>query len=422
MFNTTTILVGVVLMVIQVLAALPWVLTLTRSTFARGVAVQAGKGLVAAASSTPFSVLRLLVPLVAAIIAAPFVLFGSLHEAVVLDGWGQGYAIVLQLQLVLDFFVFFFLVLLRLWPKGGAVALAAFRESIRQPMFWLLFLLAFVLILAAVFVPYFTFGEDSLMMRDIGNSTLMLFAALFACLAASMSVSEEIEGRTTLTVMSKPVSRRQFLLGKFLGILLAALVMYGLLGTWFQGMVLFHRWWTYRFELPDPRPVPEWLSSTLAYWHFPSESTDLLRGIGMWIQHGFDTIPALILSFSLVMVLLAVAVSLATRVPMVVNLSTVAVIFILANLTPHLVNIAHNAQVANPGSTVAHLLGFVASVFDTLLPDLGMFQLDPALIGDTVPPGSAFGKYLGSVSLYGILYTGIALLFGLILFEDRDLA
>jgi hypothetical protein len=418
MLNTTTILVGAVLMVIQVLAALPWVLTLTRSAYARSMVstVASGGGRLLRAY------LGRIITLLLAVIVTPIAFSYSVQEGSALEVWGHAYAVVLQLQLILDFFVFFFFVLLRIWPKGGAVALAAFRESIRQPMFWLLTLFAFVLIVVAVFVPYFTFGEDSLMMRDIGSDTIMLFAAMFACLAASMSVSEEIEGRTTLTVMSKPVSRRQFLLGKYIGILLAALVMYGLLGTWFQGMVLFHRWWTYRFELPDPRPVPVWLSSTLATWNLPGESTDLLRGIGMWVQHTIDVVPALVMSFSLVMVLLAVAVSLATRVPMVVNLSTVAVIFILANLTPYLVLIAQNAQRANPGSTVAQLLGFVASVFDTLLPDLGMFHLDPALVGDTVPAGGAFSRYLGSVTLYGVLYTGIALLFGLILFEDRDLA
>src|SRR5258708_34804615 len=53
----------------------------------------------------------------------------------------------------------------------------------------------------------------------------MLARVLFGVLAASMSISEEIEGRTAVTLMSKPVNRRQFLIGKFLGILMACLVM-----------------------------------------------------------------------------------------------------------------------------------------------------------------------------------------------------
>ena len=68
------------------------------------------------------------------------------------------------------------------------------------------------------------------MVKELGYDMTMLAAVLFGVLAASMSISEEIEGRTAITLMSKPVSRRQFLLGKFVGILLAALVMTVLLG------------------------------------------------------------------------------------------------------------------------------------------------------------------------------------------------
>jgi hypothetical protein len=117
-----------------------------------------------------------------------------------------------------------------------------------------------------------------------------------------------------------------------------------------------------------------------------------------------------------------VAVSLATRVPMVVNLATVLVVYFLAHLTPVLVARAHQVQASDPGSTVAQLLNFVAQLFDTLLPDLGSFRLDPALLGDAPLPPDAFGRYIGAVTLYGLLYTSIVLLFGLILFEDRDLA
>ena len=77
----------------------------------------------------------------------------------------------------------------------------------------------------SVAIPYFTFGDDYKMMKQIGIDVVMLAPTLFGVLAASMSISEEIEGRTAVTLMSKPVNRRQFLIGKFLGILMACLVM-----------------------------------------------------------------------------------------------------------------------------------------------------------------------------------------------------
>ena len=127
----------------------------------------------------------------------------------------------LHLQLAADSFVFVFMLLLAIWPKGGAVALAAFREGIRQPMFWLLLGLALLLLIVFPFIPYFTFGEDLVMLKEMGYDTIMLAAPIFGVIAASNSISEEIEGRTAITLMSKPVSRRQFLLGKYVGIFLS---------------------------------------------------------------------------------------------------------------------------------------------------------------------------------------------------------
>src|SRR4029453_3666619 len=77
----------------------------------------------------------------------------------------------------------------------------------------------------SVVIPYFTFGDDYKMMKQIGFDVVMLAAPLFGGLAASISLAEEIEGRTAITLMSKPVNRRQFLIGKFLGILMACLIM-----------------------------------------------------------------------------------------------------------------------------------------------------------------------------------------------------
>src|SRR5262245_45145123 len=53
--------------------------------------------------------------------------------------WCRVWMSVLHLQLGVDFLVFqFWLMLVGVWPKGGAVALAAFREALRQPLFWLM--------------------------------------------------------------------------------------------------------------------------------------------------------------------------------------------------------------------------------------------------------------------------------------------
>src|SRR5438094_4150527 len=107
------------------------------------------------------------------------------------------------------------------------------------------------LMAVAPFIPYFTFDEDVKMVRELGYDTIMLAAVVFSVVAASMSISEEIEGRTAVTVMSKPVSRRHFLLGKFAGSLLAALLMTGVLAWFFEGLLWF-KLWVGSEQLPDP--------------------------------------------------------------------------------------------------------------------------------------------------------------------------
>jgi hypothetical protein len=422
---TTGTLVGFLLLLLQLLAALPWLalvflrredlLALRRNPFPAWLLPRAAGAL-------------------AVCLVLPMVFLMFVQERGALEVSGRVFGAVLQLQLTIDVFIFGFALLLLAWPKGGAVALATFREGVRQWMFWLLTLLAAILMLASIVVPYFTFGEDYLMVKQLGYDTIMLVAVLFGSLAASLSITEEIEGRTAVTLMSKPLSRRQFLLGKYVGILLAALFMFGMLGAFFEGVLLVKHWWDQLTPLSDMAaqakestyigvvPTPAWVHETLRAWTLTGPVTDFLRGCGQWLAHSLDTLPGLVLTFSQVMVLVALAVALATRLPMVVNLPIVLVVYFAAHLTPHLIARAAQARESEPTAAVPRLLGFVAGVFDTILPDLSSFRMDPALLTDVAPPAALFTRYVASVTFYGVLYTVIVLLFGLILFEDRDLA
>jgi ABC-2 family transporter protein len=418
MFSFSTLLVGMALVLVQALAAVPWVFT----AFARREVVVHGlwRFLTDLFSTRSGRLLLLYVAggvLVAALVLPPL-FFTMTRDKDAIENWGRLYGAVLQLQLTIDFFVLIFPLLLVAWPKGSAVAQAAFREGVRQPMFWLLLVLAVAILFISTFLPYFTFGEDILMVKELGYDTIMAFAVIFGVLAASMFVSEEIEGRTAVTLMSKPVSRRQFLLGKYVGILLVALLMFGLLGEHFEGTLLLKRY----LDRLDPLATPEWLTPLVTNNGLPDLTNDLLHGIGMWISHTLDTLPGLVLSFSHVMVLVSISVAIATRVPMLVNLVVIAVIYLFGNMAPHLVMLGHKAQQSNPGSVVAQMLLFIAQVFDTLLPGLDFFKAEPSLISDIPPAAGPYALYLLSVTIYGLLYTLLVILFGLVLFEDRDVA
>lgn len=425
-FSLSTLLISGGLLLIQAVLALPWIAVAFSPP--GDIRLPGGKGWRGMLVG-PIGGVTLLVCLV-----TPVLFFLLVQDKSSLEITGRTYAAFLQIQLTVDLFILLFVVLLQTLPKSSAVALAAFREGIRQWPYWAITITAALLMTISIFVPYFTFGEDYLMVKQLGYDTIMLAAVLFGGLEACMSITEEIEGRSAITVMSKPVSRRQFMLGKYLGIVLACLFMLGLLAVYFEGTLMVKHWFEKLESISEQRKessvdpfmgvvhTPAWVNEFLQRWKLPEDLTNFLRGIGQWVAHTLDTLPGLVLCFSQVMVLVALAVALATRLPMVVNLTTVLVVYFLAHLTPVLVSIAGKAKAAQPNSPVPRLLGFVAQVFDTVLPDLGMFRMDPALLSDAPPAATQFAKYVGSVTVYGVIYSAIVLLFGLILFEDRDLA
>src|SRR5271167_4880370 len=131
--------------------------------------------------------------------------------------------------------------------KSLTIALATAKETIRQPAFFVMAIFAAALLMGTVVVPYFTFGEDLKMYEDIGLTTISFFCMLLALLTASSTVAEEIEGKTAITLLSKPINRRQFIMGKFLGIELGVLVLNLLLGALFAGGL----WYKYGYDMRE---------------------------------------------------------------------------------------------------------------------------------------------------------------------------
>jgi hypothetical protein len=391
-----TVVVGAFLCAVQFVFALPWLAVLDLSAF-KTYARRPVAWLAAAVGVLAGGVLWAL-------------LVNVVQDAERLAFWGKIYGAVLNAQLGLDVLIGIFPLLLLFWPQGTTVALAAFREGVRQPLFWLILAIALLLMLLSPLLPYFTMGDDYKMLRELGHEIIMLAAVLFSVLAASMSISEEIEGRTAITLMSKPVSRRQFLLGKFLGILFAAMLMTGLLGVVFNGVMWFKFWYE-----NEPLPDPAWLAharDALLWMGDPAVNFPL--GAGAWFTFFSVSLPGLIFGFCQVMVLLAIAVALATRLPMVVNLVTCLAVFFLGHLTHILVQASSYGRFK--------LVSFMARFFENVLPGLDYFDVGPIIARDVPPDAASFFRYAGSIVLYAVLYSTIALLLGLVLFEDRDLA
>jgi ABC-type transport system involved in multi-copper enzyme maturation permease subunit len=271
--------------------------------------------------------------------------------------------------------------------KSLTIARATAKEAIRQPAFFVMAVLAGALLIFTVFVPYFTFGEDMKMYKDTGLTTISFFCMLLALLTASSTVADEIEGKTAITLLSKPINRRQFIVGKFLGIELGVLVLYIILGTLFAAGV----WYKFSYDLRESAGVPD------------AEK--------QWAQV-MQVMPGLVLGFFEVTVLTSISVAISTRLPMLANLVVCILIFFLGHLSPVLVVLAEEGR-------VNELVGFMGKFFAWALPSLEFFNASPSISTGAVIPWVA---YVLPVFGYCVLYSGAALLFAFLLFEDRDLA
>lgn len=105
------------------------------------------------------------------------------------------------------------------------IAFNAFMELLRQPVFLLLMTSSSVFAVFLASTPYFGFGDDPKLVKDSVLATLLLVGLFGAVISASSSVANEIRTGTALAVLSKPVGRVVFLLGKYTGLASTLLVL-----------------------------------------------------------------------------------------------------------------------------------------------------------------------------------------------------
>ena len=104
---------------------------------------------------------------------------------------------------------------------GGILAIArnTFTEAIRDRILYLFLAFAVILIISSRFISMMTIGDSAKIMKDIGLFSVQLFGALIAVMMSVLMISREFEQRTIHTILSKPIGRLQYLLGKYLGLL-----------------------------------------------------------------------------------------------------------------------------------------------------------------------------------------------------------
>ena len=100
------------------------------------------------------------------------------------------------------------------------IALGAFKESVRERVLYNLIVFALLMIGAAVLLGSISVGVENIILVNLGLSAISVFGLLIAIFIGIGLVSKEIERRTLYNILSKPVSRVEFILGKYAGLLL----------------------------------------------------------------------------------------------------------------------------------------------------------------------------------------------------------
>jgi len=314
--------------------------------------------------------------------------------------------------------------------KFMAIAGTTARELVRSPAFTILVGAAAAVAALSPMFAFFHLGEEEKMVVDLGLGTALVAGLIVGLLGASWAVNEELESLSALAVLAKPVSRTSFLLGKYLGVLAAAMVAvavpgFSLLFTlraigphaglfWIAvaigavvalgcTVVLARRGASVRVALVGSFAAAAALVLVVLDSHGPLAWAGV-EVVGWW----WSIVPALLGVVLQVAVLAAVAVALATRVSLAANLPIVLAVFVLGQLA------------GGPGAE-----GGVRAWLSCVMPNLVSFQFSDRVAehisnggdGGVAVPG---GLLLAAVAV-ALAYVVGALAVGSALFRRRDM-
>lgn len=317
-----------------------------------------------------------------------------------------------------------------------SIARVTFIETMRQPIYGAMLIATVMFLVLNVALSAFTLDDDDKLLLDLELSTLLLSGLFLAAFSAAGVLTREIENKTVLTVISKPVGRPAFLIGKFVGLFGALAVAYYIC---FLVFVLCIRHGVLQ-NSADPWDAPVLCfgggAAALAlvvaafcnyFYHkeFPTLAIALVTGlltIGVLLtavlDEEFNAIPfasnfvggqviiAAYLVLLILMMMAAVAVAAATRfgqlMTLVICLAILGLGVIADNLWGHYEETSLLAAVAYRAT-----------------PNVGPFWIIDGLISDS--PEAAVGvRYLLYTTSYAILITVGVLSLGIAAFQTRE--
>jgi ABC-type transport system involved in multi-copper enzyme maturation permease subunit len=247
------------------------------------------------------------------------------------------------------------------------VAGNTFKETVRDKILYNLVFFAILLIGASVLLGTLTMGEQSRIINDLGLAAINLVAVIIAIFVGIGLVTKEIDRRTIYTILARPITRVQFILGKYLGLAFIIVVNIAIMFTMFIGTV--------------------WVSGNVIYGSL------------------FQAVELILVETLLVM---AIAMFFSTFSSSTLSATMTIGIYIIGHLTSDLKTIAEKSH--------SQLTELMLTALYYVCPNLELLNVKgQAASGVLVEMG-----YQLTATAYGLLYAGILLTGACLVFQRRD--
>jgi Cu-processing system permease protein len=187
----------------------------------------------------------------------------------------------------------------------ATVANAVFKESVRDRVPYSMVVFAVLLMAASYLISQLTAGQDLKIIKDLGLASISIFGLVIAVFIGIGLVSKEVERRSVFALLAKPLSRSQFILGKYFGLVMTLAVNLSVMTLAFYAVLAFIDWTTpdgfkviWAAPALDPRMlvaialiVVELMLVTALALFFSTFTSPLLAAmmtLGLWVAGHFN--------------------------------------------------------------------------------------------------------------------------------------
>ena len=266
------------------------------------------------------------------------------------------------------------------------VARATFHEAWRRRFLNGILVFAILIIGSSWVFAYLQPGAELKMLIDIGLGSIRFFGMLIAVFLGTRLIADEIEKRTIHTILTKPVTRTQFLFGKFLGGVATVLSNVVLMGAAFYIM--------FAIKAPQFKSMASDQGSSLMSMNFMY--ANIAKAIG--------------LAFCELTVLVAISVATSTIFSWIFAAITTFFVYFVGQMSDFFHSLADPERGASKMAQI--LLGTIYRI----LPHFEIFDVREAIMKDQPLPWELMAKTAGT----GLMYVIVVMLIGYLFFNERE--